>query len=128
MHKISSHIFQQATNSQGFHSKLILTFFTGHFYSILRVSSGPSSGWCHERCPLQVGGVNCFVHRSPSFHAFYIFVNHILKNAGKQSVNFTIGTSEHMQFFSNFVLCSVLGSTFVSYGVLIDAELDDNGQ
>lgn len=84
--------FRQATNSQCFHNKLSLTFFTRHFYSILRVSSGPSSSWCYEGRPLQVGGVNCFVHGSSSFHALYIFINHILKDASRQSVNCTIYT------------------------------------
>jgi hypothetical protein len=80
--------FQQATNSQCFHNKLSITFFTGHFYGILRVSSGPSGSWCCEGRPLQVGGVNCFVQGSSSFHALYIFINHILKDASRQKCEF----------------------------------------
>lgn len=109
MHKISSHIFRQAANSRSFHCKMILTFFTGHVYSILRVSSGPSSGWCYKGCPLQVCGVNCFVHGSPSFHAFYIFVNHILKDAGRQSFNFTSCTVRaHANCFQAYALFCIM--------------------
>lgn len=115
---ISSHIFQQATSSQRFYNKLRLTILTGHFYSILRVSGGPRSGWCYEGRPLQVGWVNRFVQGSSSFHALHIFINHILKDTGVQTVNFTICTLSALRRCFLPYVCFVSGSTFDCQGVL----------